>query len=80
MRKADGLLKKSLAELGLFSLRLFRGTTCALCLDPSNVLTTIWDGGVLVKDSDVTEIKKKVSKSLNQTIQGNVEKAKYFRV
>lgn len=67
-KKAEGLIKKAIADLGLMSLRLFRGTMCALCMDPDAVLATIWDGGVLVKDSDVTAIKDKVKKNLLDSI------------
>lgn len=56
-KKGKALLKKGAAEFGLMSLRLFRGTMCALCMDPDAVISTIWDGSaVLVKDTDVNEI------------------------
>lgn len=79
-KKAEGLIKKGIAEMGLMSLRLFRGTMCALCMDPDAPLTSIWDGGVLVKDSDVTAIKEKVKKNLADSITAAQDKNKVLKI
>lgn len=84
--KARNILKKAMAELGLASLRLFRGTQCALCMDPDAPIEGIWkNGAAQVKDSDVTEIKSKVKKQLLDSLEGSklsivLAKADYLAV
>jgi hypothetical protein len=40
------LQKQALANITLASLRLYRSTRCALCMDPDMIITEIYDGGV----------------------------------
>lgn len=67
-----------IGKIALGSVRLFRGTIAALCLDPDAVNADIYDGGVKVNQADITTLKDLVKAALLTLVDANKRGADYL--